>query len=509
MKSLFSVMTFFVVYSITSCSSGNKISPKEMLAFSGREVLPSQSDYPDDGAVILYDDYRDELYLDGDWNVNVKATRHRAILYFNDKAENWTTFSVYLDPDMSLTSFYGRTIKPNGEILELTEKDLHPTKLQEDFVAFSDDQSVKFTFPGVGPGSILEYSYTINKHETFYGGGFWPIQLYIPKLYTRFTVELPDIFFRHNNNWTYFFKNIELGEPQILKNIVNQKSDKNRSRIFYWEVMDVPKLKQEPNDPPYRDIAQYADLDLRYKDWNELTEKYWRRIKSYFIQGSDSYFKELAIGIVGDADDEQAKIKRVFGYTQQKYRYLATNIGESGYIPNQPKDIITNKYGDCKDMTVLNTTLLNALGIEAHPALVNTKSNGTKPLNLISLDFNHMITYVKTTDGKEFWLDATGSSCPIGEVYSSIEGVEALVIFEDGKSKFIKLPASKCEDNKLERLIKIQINENGDLSGIARILFTGNENISFRGRFKDASKKDMNDVVEHWLNANTDRKSVV
>ena len=183
------LMTIIPFTIFTSCAGGSKLSPGEILAFSGREQLPTQEEYPDDGAVILYENFKDQLFLNSDWNVKVKETRHRAILYFNDKAEDWTTFSIYLDPEVKLTDFYARTIKPNGESIELEKKDLHPTQLKADFVAFSDDHSVKFTFAGVEPGSIVEYNYTVVRSESFYGGDLWPIQAAIPKLYSRFAVE--------------------------------------------------------------------------------------------------------------------------------------------------------------------------------------------------------------------------------------------------------------------------------------------------------------------------------
>ena len=64
-------------------------------------------------------------------------------------------------------------------------------------------------------------------------------------------------------------------------------------------------------------------------------------------------------------------------------------------MPHTPEEILKNAYGDCKDMTVMNVVLLRALGIEAYPALLNTLSAGTRINDIVSLDFNRMIAYVK------------------------------------------------------------------------------------------------------------------
>jgi transglutaminase-like putative cysteine protease len=496
-------LSFILILLLSGCGGGLKLSPQKMLKYSGREQLPTQDEFPDHGAVVLYEETFIKLYLDSDWNVNVEETYHRAIVYFNDKAENWVTNSIKLDPDINLVNFSARTIKPNGEIIELSKKDLHPTQLKSWYVEFTDDKSVKFTFPGVEPGAILEYTYTVNKSETFFAGDFWRIQNYIPKLYSKYSVEIPAIFYRHKYNWTYMPVNIDIDRPLEQKNILTEQSDKDRSRIYYWEVIDIPALESEPNMPPYRDIGKYVSVDLKYDNWNKLTKLYWERIREQFSAYNQAEIKKLALDIIGDAEDDKTKIKRIFNYTQKNYRYLSIHIGESGYIPHFPAEIIKNKYGDCKDMAVLNVVLLRSLGIEASPALVNTKNRGQTIKELVSLDFNHMIVYVKDHSGKEYWLDATGSNCPLGEVYPSLEGVSALVIYRGGKSAFKKIPASKNKQNQLSRYLTLQINDDCSVNGHVKLKFTGNENLSIRSSLKDASKKDMQEIIERYVNANT------
>lgn len=497
------ISLIMVISNISSCGIGLKMSPEELLSYSGRKKLPTQADFPDDGAVILYENSQNNFYLDSNWDVNITESFHRAILYFSDKAEDWTTISIYLDKDITLSVFHARTIKPNGEIIELSDKDLHPTQLKEDYVDFSDDKSVKFTFSGVEPNSILEYSVIRHFRSAFYSGDLWKIQKKIPTLYSRYSVEIPNIF-RQYYDWTYFSENFKIGTPQYYENLLTEKSQKNASNIYYWEVKDIPPLKYEPDMPPYRDVAKYVRLDLLYDNWNEWSNHYWERIKKYFDVQDKPQFKKLAEQITESAQTTEEKIRKIFEYTQKNYRYVAINIGESGIIPHEPEKILKNQYGDCKDMTVINAALLNSLGIETHPALVKTKDSGTTHTNIPSYSaFNHMIDYVKSDNGKEYWLDATGSSCPLGEVYGSIEGVKALVIYNDGKSEFKQIPSSKYRDNSLIRTVDITINDDGSISGKAELEFKGNRNLSFRSIFRNASTTDMHKAIESYVNANT------
>lgn len=492
---LFSLTLFY------ACGGGFNLSTEDMLELSGTKMLPIAAQYQEDGAVVLYENIETKLYLDGDYNPYIEKTVHRSVIYFNDNAEAWTSQSIYLDPDRELMEFSARTIKPNGEVIEVKMEDLHRTKLTASFIEFSDDESKKFKFPGVEEGAILEFKYKVNIHS-FLGGDTWLIQQSIPKLYSRYSVEIPRIFFRYKYNWTYAERNIKVGEPQKEKVLINADSNKDRSLKFFWEVKNIDSYTYEPTMPPYDDVGKYVKVDIRREDWNELSSQYWEQIKTKFNAHENAEIKALAAKITKGAQTDREKLEKIYAYTQQNYRYVAIDIGQSGYIPNSAKSIIKNKYGDCKDMTVLNTALLKAVGIKSYPALVKTKSEGMLDRGIISRDFNHMINYVELSDGKTFWLDATGSSCPLDDVYAGIEGVDALVILEDGKSKFVRVPKSKYSDNKLVRNVELTLNRDGTVTGVAKLKFTGNENISFRSSFKDETAENIYSAIEGYINRN-------
>ncbi len=474
-----------------------------MLKITGREHLPIQAEYPEAGGVVLYENIANKLYLDSDWNVNLETTTQVAVVYFNDKAESWTSPSIYLNDDIHLLDFIAYTIKPNGEIIKLTEKDLHPTKLREDYKTITNEKSVRFTFPGVEPGSVLFYSYRTNFSGWFIGD-YWFLQEDLPKIYSRYSVEIPKIFFRYGNNWTYYSNNFPIDKPQVQKNLLTEKSQKDASKIYFWEMRDIPALINEPASPPYLDIAHYVSIDLRYDNWNELSKIYWKMLKPYMADEENPEVIALSNRICQGAETETEKIEKIFNYAQHQYRYLAYDIGKSGYIPNKFSTIVKNKYGDCKDMTVLIINLLRAQGIKAFPALTATKSKMLKKWNLISLkNFNHMLACVKTSSGKEYWLDATGSNCPLGEIYPSLEGQYALIILENGKSSIEKIPASRCTDNTIKRYVTLQLEPDGRLSGHAKLIYKGNPNLSLRSRFKNASANEMQKIMTRYLNANT------
>lgn len=488
---------------VLNCGGALSLSPNEMIKLSGRSTLPTQSEYPDYGAVILCEDTYLKIFLDSEWDVNIQETYHNATLYFDERDNHLLTRKIYLDPDVTLHNFSARTIKPNGEIIELTEESLFSAKTNSDLTEFTDENSVKFTFQGVVPNSIVEYKYTVNKQRSFLNGDLWAIQTYVPKLYSKYSLELPNIFFRYGYNWNFAEKNIQVGKPKTYKNLVTESSKRDASKIYYWEVKNIKAIKPEPDRPPYREIAKHVRVALKWENWNELSNIYWKRIKDRFKISNTKYFENLSKSIVGNSNDEKEIIEKIFNYVQENYRYIAVNIGESGFVPNTPEDIEKNKYGDCKDMTVLNVVLLQAQGIESFPALINTTDRGDIHKNLTSLDFNHMITYVRDRNGKEYWLDATGNSCPLGETSSGIEGMTALVLKNTGKSFFKKVNESRSQENKIIRNTQIELVNNSKVIGNASLVFHGNYNLFIRSLLKDESQTKMNSIIEKYVKSSS------
>jgi hypothetical protein len=106
-------------------------------------------------------------------------------------------------------------------------------------------------------------------------------------------------------------------------------------------------------------------------------------------------------------------------------------------------------------------------------------------------------------NGKEYWLDATGNSCPLGEESSSIEGMTALVIDRTGKSFFKKVPNSSNRENKLVRNLQIQLKNDNRIEGKASLVFYGNYNLSIRSLLKDESSTKINSVIQKYVKANS------
>lgn len=103
----------------------------------------------------------------------------------------------------------------------------------------------------------------------------------------------------------------------------------------------------------------------------------------------------------------EERVQRALDFVQKEVRYFGTEIGEGTHQPAAPETVLQQRFGDCKDKTVLLVALLNALGVEASPVLVSTYFTTQTGEQLPSpLAFNHAITRVHLGD-RFYWLDGT------------------------------------------------------------------------------------------------------
>jgi len=100
---------------------------------------------------------------------------------------------------------------------------------------------------------------------------------------------------------------------------------------------------------------------------------------------------------------------RALNFVQQEIRYFGVEIGASSHRPAHPNQVFRQRYGDCKDKSLLLATLLNRLGMKAWPALVSARfQRGIADFLPTPHAFDHVITLAEI-GGKRWWLDATNN----------------------------------------------------------------------------------------------------
>jgi transglutaminase-like putative cysteine protease len=105
--------------------------------------------------------------------------------------------------------------------------------------------------------------------------------------------------------------------------------------------------------------------------------------------------------------DPQARLTAALRAVQNDVRYFGIEIGDNSHRPNPPDLVWRRRYGDCKDKTYLLATLLNRMGIDAVPALVDTdRGRAIGEFVPSASSFNHVIVRARIGD-ETVWVDPT------------------------------------------------------------------------------------------------------
>lgn len=156
-----------------------------------------------------------------------------------------------------------------------------------------------------------------------------------------------------------------------------------------------------PNDYDVAPWIQFSD----FQSWAAVAA--WGRDLFRLPARPSPAIQRAAREIVGDAPAGPEQVRRVIRAVEERIRYLSLALAESSHRPAAPEQVLSRRFGDCKDKALLATALLRALGFQADVALANP-DGGDSPAAMLptSSAFNHAIV-LATVDGLRYWLDPT------------------------------------------------------------------------------------------------------
>jgi transglutaminase-like putative cysteine protease len=185
---------------------------------------------------------------------------------------------------------------------------------------------------------------------------------------------------------------------------------------------------------------------------------------------------------VAGLDDPRDRLEALTGFVQREVRYVAVEVGIGGYRPSPPEEVLTRKWGDCKDKALLLVDLLAEAGIAARPALLLSSTDGRIDRDFPSpFDFNHMIVAVPeaavaardgdATAGGYLFVDPTQSRGGARWLYPGDQGQDALVVTDDG-GELVRTPTLP-EGERRSLTVNLRVAATGDAAGGAGLLVRG------------------------------------
>ena len=416
------------------------------------KLAVNPADYADDDYVYLLDDGVLRFETDG----RSSRTYRQVIQILNqDGAEAWGEQSFsYSSGSERLTVNWIRVLKPTGEVISAQpaheQESLAPVAF--DAPVYSDQKVRRVTLSGVAPGTLVDWSYTVERVKPLVPGDYytgWRVTTGLLTRRSRLLIDVPAGV-----------------TPRIQERNVHFKREETTARgrhVYVWATKDVPKIVGEPFAAVPNTVSVGISMAAPI-GWSDIARWYADLSKGRYAL-TPALEAQLAEH-VKDAKTLEDSLRAVHRWVSQDFRYVSLSLGIGGYLPRLPAQVIETRYGDCKDKATLFIALTRKMGVPAYPVLLSA-SGGADSTLPTTQQFDHMIAAVDrpAASGGRIYLDLTSDLTPYGELPPSEEGSFGLVVHDDGTFEAITFPETSPSANHSETRIVGELSADGQFAG--------------------------------------------
>lgn len=313
----------------------------------------------------------------------------------NEGIQAMSDISVEFDPAYQRLTFHNVRVHRNGEVINQLTGDVKTIQREQNMDRYLYDGSLTaiINLTDIRVGDIIEYSFTHKGYNPVYGGHitkkiYFNFNVPYERLYQRLVVpgSLPlDIEYRHADI-----------KPEITRS--------GSQAEYVWSLKGVKGLVMDNNTPYWYDGNQRV-MVTDFKNWGEVAA--WGASHFQTLPGGKQRLKEFTLPLLKDIDNDEAKALKVIRFVQDDIRYLGFESGLNSHKPHTPEKVLDQRFGDCKDKSLLLCEMLRLNNIEAYPVLVNTvlRDKVTDELPSITA-FNHCVVQLAVND-RLYYIDPT------------------------------------------------------------------------------------------------------
>ena len=216
------------------------------------------------------------------------------------------------------------------------------------------------------------------------------------------------------------------------------------TREWHWTYGGATAQLAEPGSVSVEDLSPGINVSTM-KDYPAMAAAYMigAAPAAKVTPAVQKLADEITQGMDGKGvDGKRAQAEAIYRWVSGNIRYVALFMGAGGYVPHTADEIISVRYGDCKDKTTLMTALLAARGIRSAPVLVNATNRYILPDTPVLSAFNHVITWLPDFN---LFVDSTSGFAAFGVLPDGLMGKRALIAGgADQKPALTTLPVSSA-----------------------------------------------------------------
>ena len=443
----------------------------------------AQPDYSKEAFVI--EQLRSRFRFEND-GTGRKETTIRVRVQSEAGLQNWGQLRFgYNSANEQLEIGYVRVIKPDGSVVKADDtafQDLAPT--QQFALLYTDYRQKHVTVPGLRPGDTLECQTVTTIHHPLAPGQFWMQYEFNQSnivLDEQFDIDIP-------HNRVIKLKTRPGMEPKITE-------DKGR-QLYHWTSSHLTREednKDKDKKQKKRKQEEFPAVQLTtFTSWEQVGRWYAdlekdRRQPSKEVRGQA---EALTKGLKTDLEKTQA----LYDFVAANFRYVSLSLGTERYQPHAAAEVLHNQYGDCKDKHTLLAALLEAEGMHASAALINSSRRIDADVPSPA-QFNHVITLLSLGNDK-IWMDTTTEVAPFRLLAYQLRGKQSLVVQQGGIPHLEETPPDPPVTDSERTEIEGKVAESGRFDGTVALTIKGDSELAMRMIIRRLPAAELKKFVE-------------
>lgn len=420
-------------------------------------------------------------------------THHIRIKVFTERGrESQSKIDIPYLSFIKIRDVAGRTIKPDGQIVELKKEDVFERTIVK--VSGLKLKAKSFAMPGVEPGAVIEYRWREVRAGMLANYVRLPYQREIPvQSVTYYIKPLSNPYFPYGMRAQFY-------------RMSNTSFVKEKNGFHSLTMTNVPAFHEEARMPPQDQVRSW--MLIYYSRDRKLTpDKFW---KDYGREKHDEFKSRMKANdevrtasaeITGDASTPEQKLERIYDYCRTRIKNASDDASGLTAVEREklkenknPSDTLKRGVGWGGDIDMLFAALVTAAGFDARIALAADRSD-------IFFDMDFADGYfldpssiaVRVGDGWRFF-NPGFNYIPSGMLRWQEEGTHTLVT-DPKEPTFVPVPISAPEKSMEKRTARLRLDEQGTLEGDVRIEYTGHAAVDM----KEANDEDSPNAREEAL----------
>lgn len=258
---------------------------------------------------------------------------------------------------------------------------------------YDEDVEAIIALTDVRVGDAVEYGYSIAGENPIFAGrhsSFFVLNRDQPIARLAVRIQYPA-----NRKLNYQLYKSELHVAETLDHGI---------RKLRLDASELPPVRTEQSVPLW--FGMYPWLQVtEYETWEEVSA--WAKPLYKIPTDLSPEIEAVLDKLKSEAKTPEELAATILAWVQNEIRYYSIAVGTSSHRPNHPNLTVRQRFGDCKDKSLLLSAMLQRVGIRAEPALVSNRVR-RRVADVLPMPqaFDHVIVRAQL-GGQTYWLDGT------------------------------------------------------------------------------------------------------